>query len=374
MSEPKVAELWRRVGLQISAGPVATLLIKDQTAFHAEQDALYQAGLARSPGQPRDDTSTRGNGQHGSCPIVCNPLSTAYGTTAAKDRLTIIAGLTKQRPRCLLVHAEALGSLAACGLATVRRRQVGPLPWGGLLDAVTLQALLETPRPALGPQQRQGSLDATAVAAYHADRELPGGRLLGGDDAPQLTLVTEAVALCWVHAGRHDKKLVPYVPSHRALVEDCVPRFWTYDDQGLAYREPPRLEEAARLDGECAARFATVTGSQALDERRARTRAKKACLLLVRVPPAMPLHTNPAALGARARVRKRDGSFGPRPHEGATAWDPFMTLAETATKRGVSFYHSIRDRVSSTSQMPALADLMEERAKILNRGASWHTS
>ena len=194
------------------------------------------------------------------------------------------------------------------------------------------------------------------------------------DDAPQLTLVPEELALCWVHAGRHDKKLVPYVPSHRALVEDFVQRFWTYYDQLLAYREQPKLEAAARLDGEFEALFSTVTGDQALDERIARTRAKKACLLLVLVHPEIPLHNNPAELGARARVRKRDVSFGPRTHEGATAWDTFMTLAETATKLGVSFYHYIRDRVSSTYQMPALADLIEERAKILNLGASWNTS
>ena len=51
-----------------------------------------------------------------------------------------------------------------------------------------------------------------------------------------------------------------------------------------------------------------------------------------------------------------------------------MTLAETATKLGVSFYHSIHDRVSGAYQMPALADLIEERAKVLNLGVSWNTS
>ena len=42
-----------------------------------------------------------------------------------------------------------------------------------------------------------------------------------------------------------------------------------------------------------------------------------------------------------------------------------MTLAVTATKLGVSFYHYIHDRVSGAYQMPALADLIEERAKDL---------
>src|SRR6516165_2895618 len=327
MSEPKVAELLRSVGVQISAGQVSNLLIKDQTAIHAEKDALSQAGLASSPWQHLDDTSTRVNGQNGYCHIVCNPLYTAYFTTAGKDRLTIIDVLTNHRPRCFLVNEEALGYLEAFGLSTVRRRQVGQLPCGVRMDDVTMQAVLETHLPALGPQQRKWILDATAVAAYHADLGFPVVRLLVCDDAPQFTVVTEELALCWVHEGRHYKKLVPYVPSH-----------------------------------------------QALDERIAKTRTKKSCLLMVLAHPEIPLHNNPAELGARARVRKRDVSFGPRTREGAKAWDTFMTLAATATKLGVSFSHYIHDRVSGAFQMPSLADLIAERAKVLNLGASWDTS
>ncbi len=39
---------------------------------------------------------------------------------------------------------------------------------------------------------------------------------------------------------------------------------------------------------------------------------------MVLAHPEIPLHNNPAELGARARVRKRDVSFGPRTREGAT--------------------------------------------------------
>src|SRR2546425_2483466 len=198
MSEPKVAELLRSVGVRISDGQVSNLLIKDQAAFHAEKDALYQAGLASSPWQHLDDTSTRGNGQNGACHIVCNPLATAYLTTTAKDRLTIIDVLTNHRPRRFLVNAEALGYLEALGLSTVRHRQVGQLPCGVLMDDVTMQAVLETHLPGLGPPQRKWVLDATAGAAYHADLEFPVGRLLVCDDAPQFTVVTGAPARCWV--------------------------------------------------------------------------------------------------------------------------------------------------------------------------------
>jgi hypothetical protein len=374
MSEPKVAELLRSVGIRISDGQVSNLLIKDQAAFHGEKDALYQAGLASSPWQHLDDTSTRVNGQNGYCHIVCNPLYTAYFTTTAKDRLTVIDVLTNHRPRHFLVNEEALGSVEAFGLSAVRRRQLEHIPRDVIMEEATMQRLLETHLPGLGPQQQKWLLDATAVAAYHAELEFPVVRLLVCDDAPQFTLVTAELALCWVHEGRHYKKLMPSIPYHQALLETFVQRFWTYYDQLLAYREQPTPEEAARLDGEFEALFSTITGYRALDERIAKTRAKKGCLLMVLAHPEIPLHNNPAELGARARVRKRDVSFGPRTREGAKAWDTFMTLAATATKLGVSFYHYIHDRVSGAYEIPALADLILERAKDLTLGASWNTS
>jgi hypothetical protein len=83
MSEPKVVELLRNVGVQITKGQVSNLLMKDQARFHTEQDAIYQAGWPSRLWQHPDDMSTRVNSQKGSCHIVCNPLYTAYVTMPA---------------------------------------------------------------------------------------------------------------------------------------------------------------------------------------------------------------------------------------------------------------------------------------------------
>ena len=165
MSAPQVAALWRSVGVQIADGQVSHLLSKGQAPFHAEKEARYQAGLARRPWPHLDATRTRVNGQHGSCHIVCHPLSTASFTTAAKDRLPILDGLTHHRPRRLLVNAEAVGFREACGVSAVRRQQVEQRPAGTIVDEATMPALLETALPGVGPQQRQWILDAPAVAA-----------------------------------------------------------------------------------------------------------------------------------------------------------------------------------------------------------------
>ena len=73
-SEPKIREFFENVGIQISAGEISNLLIKKQDDFHAEKDAVYEAGLRSSPWQQTDDTVTQANGQNQHCHIVCNPV------------------------------------------------------------------------------------------------------------------------------------------------------------------------------------------------------------------------------------------------------------------------------------------------------------
>jgi hypothetical protein len=373
MSEPKILEFFQHVGVQISDGTVSNLLIKDQTAFHIEKDAAYLAGLRSSPWQHLDDTATRVNGQHHHCHIVCNPLHTTYHTTPAKDRLTILDVLCNGAPRTFRLDDDALAYLDALGLAPVRRQQVVQLPRDQALDEATLLRLLDEHLPGVGTQSRKWIMEALAVSAYHAQSEVPVVRLLVCDDAPQFHWVTDDLALCWVHEGRHYKKLTPCVALHQRHVDTFLQAFWSYYHDLRRYQAQPTAAERGRLEAAFDTMCTTRTGYEALDARIALTRAKKAQLLAVLDHPEIPLHNNPAELGARQRVRKRDVSFGPRTAEGAKAWDTFMSLAATTKKLGVSFYHYIHDRISGANQVPPVADIIDERAHDLNLGASWVT-
>lgn len=371
MSEPKILEFFQYVGIHISHGTISNLLIKDHDAFHAEKDAVYLAGLRSSPWQHLDDTATRVNGQNQHCHIVCNPLYTTYHTTAAKDRLTILDVLSNGQPRRFLLDDDALAYVDALGIAKRRRKQLRQLPRNQMLDETTVEGLLTEHLPGVGVQTRKRILEALAVSAYHAQTEVPVVRLLVCDDAPQFTWLTDELALCWVHAGRHYKKLMPCVAMHKALRDQFLTKFWAYYHELRQYQEHPTEEERVRLERAFDRLFATRTGYAALDERIMMTGAKKAELLVMLRHPEVPLQNNPAELGARQRVRKRDVSFGPRTAEGSRAWDTFMSLAATTKKLGVSFYHYIHDRISETNQLPPLADLIDEHASVLTLGASW---
>ena len=85
-------------------------------------------------------------------------------------------------------------------------------------------------------------------------------QLLLTDDAPQFLGVTAETALCWVHEGRHYKKLLPYLPQYQARLKGFLTRFWAYYHELLAYAAAPSPAERDRLSAAFTALFATTTG------------------------------------------------------------------------------------------------------------------
>jgi hypothetical protein len=371
MSEAAILTLVRSVGVRISAGQVSNLLIHGQDAFHAEQAAVYEAGLRSSPWQHGDDTATRVNGQYWHCHVMDNPLYTADFTLPRKDRLTVLDVLRGGVPRAFRVNEEALSYLATLGVPPAVTDVVAGWPRDQDLPEDAVDALLVAELPRLGDPPRRWVREALAVAAYQAQSAWPVVRALACDDAPQFKGLTEDIALCWVHEGRHYQKLTPCLAHHERLLRRFRTRFWAFYAELLASREHPTPEDCRRLSRRFDRLFATSTGYRALADQIAKTRTKKRFLLAVLAHPELPLHNNPAELAARRRVRKRDVSFGPRTAAGTRAWDTFQSLVATAQKLGVSFYHFLQDRLTQAGQIPPLAQLIEERAPALQLGSSW---
>jgi len=371
MTEPKILELLGYANIQISPGQISNMLLKGQAVFHTESDAVFEAGLRSSPSQHIDDTTTRVNGQNQNCHILCNPVYTAFRTRPHKDRLTILDVLRNGRSRIFLMNTEGLSYLEGLSLSKATRQTLQSWQDGIVLNEIDFIARLNKDLPDLPVQQRKTIIDAAAVAAYHAEIGFPVIQTLICDDAPQFNWLTPSMMLCWIHEGRHYKKLIPVVAHHQELLKDFLKRFWEFYHRLLDYHEQPSQEAAINLETEFGKLFTTQTGYSELDKRLAKTLAKKEALLLVLKHPELPLHNNPAELAARFRVRKRDISFGPRTDDGKNAWDTFMTLTATCKKLGISFYEYIRDRVTKAKSIPPLAELIQKRANELNLGWSY---
>ena len=373
-SEPKILEFFENVGIQISAGEISNLLIKKQESFHAERDAVCEAGLQSSPWQQTDDTLTRVDGQNQHCHVVCNPVYTSYHTRAGKERLSVLDVLHNGRKRLFRLNEEAIGYLGGTKWSKAAGRIIQSWKSEQDLEETSFLERLDVGLPKLSKQQRKILIDAATVAAYHAQKDYPVVQALVCDDAPQFNWLGKEMMLCWVHEGRPYKKLMPVIALHRELLADILKRFWKYYDQLLDYRQTPTKEERLRLEKEFDVLFSSHTGYDALDQRIAKTQAKKDSLLLVLKYPELPLHNNASELGVRQRVRKRDVSFGPRTENGVRSWDTFATLTETAKKLDVSFYRYLHDRISVNNQIPLLADLVLKRAKELNLGWSFSST
>lgn len=362
MTEPKIQEFLTNFGIQISAGQISNLLSQPDPTWQREKEAIYQAGLGSSQWQHLDETGTRVNGVNHYCHIVCNPLYTAYFTRPAKDRLTVISILQNQSEPQFLFNQETPTWLSGFAIPQWAQRQISQWPQGILLSRAELEQWVHSQLGRLNEQQQARVYEAAALSAYYQQTTWPIIPVLLSDEARQYTAIARQQALCWVHEGRHYKKLSPYLAYHQQLLTDFRGRFWEFYHQLQQYRTNPATDLADRLRTDFDTLFSTITGYDLLDQQIATTKTKKDRLLKVLDYPLIPLHNNPAELAARQRVRKRDISFGPRTQAGVTAWDTLMSLAATAKKLDVSFFAYVYDRVAEKFLLPSLAELIQLRS------------
>ena len=205
-------------------------------------------------------------------------------------------------------------------------------------------------------------MEAGAIAYYHQEIDMPIVKLLLGDDAPQFKLITDELSLCWIHDGRHYKRLSPFVPDHQKELTAFRGRYWSFYRELYKYKKNPSCELANSLSAEFDILFSTKTGYDELDKRIAKSKAKKKELLTVLNHPELPLHNNRSENGARVQKRREDVSLQTKTKEGTEAKDTMMTVVETAKKHSISAFKYIYDRVSKTFKMPSLAKLIRTKA------------
>ena len=80
--------------------------------------------------------------------------------------------------------------------------------------------------------------------------------------------------------------------------------------------------------------------------------------------PFLPLHNNDSELAARKQARYRDIHLQNKNKKGLSAKDTFMTITQTARKLAVNLYDYIHDRLTKNYNMPSLATLIIQNARI----------
>jgi hypothetical protein len=362
MSSPKILEFFGNFGVQISNCTLSNLLIKNQNLFHEEKKNLVEAGLEATSYQQMDDTGARVKGENHHTHILCNPFFTAYFTRQRKDRLTVLDILKNGRPLTYMLNQETFCLMKQLRVDEKHIQTLGILASEKAYSKKKMLKRLKAKLSYVPDRTLAKILEAAAIAAYHAETGFPVVKIIVVDDAPQFKLLTGALSLCWIHDGRHYKKLTPVIKNHQQALQDFLTEYWNYYRQLLRYKETPSETLAKQLADNFDTLFSTRTGYEALDDRILKTQAKKQHLLLVLKHPELPLHNNASELGARVQVRKRDVSLHTMTDEGTRANDTFLTLAETCKKLGVSAYAYFFDRIQKSFQLPLLADLIRQQA------------
>jgi len=362
MTEPALKRFLETHGLYISSGTLSKIITNDVEIFHSEKTAIVNAGLEATDYQHLDDTGSRVNGKNYHTHVLCNPFFTAYFTLPTRDRLAAIEVLSNGK-LIFCLDEEAYQLMKELGLSDkwlnrLRALNIEPTP----KTPAEMDALIQLLFPKKHRHQTNQKLirEVAAIVAY----QRYGGqtKILLTDGALQFQLITEHQGLCWVHEGRHYKKLNPVLAMHREALEDFRQLFWDFYRELQNFKKRPTQEEAERLSAAFDEIFSRKTDYQDLDDRIASTLSNKKKLLLVLRFPYLPLHNNPAELGARVQARKRDISLQTKNAEGTKSKDTLMTIVETAKKLGVNTFRYIYDRLSGKYEMPSLADLIRQRS------------
>ncbi len=364
MTQPAIKRFLATFSIKISKSTISKMLTEGHDDFHQEKEEIVNAGLEATRYQHIDDTSSRVNGKNHYTHVLCNPYYTAFFTRPKKDRLTLLEILCRDELK-FEFNDETYNLMIDLGLPNKRLGELKAFIEYGVLTRDEIDGYLKKiyPNPKKHSTNRRIISEASAIVYYHNSKYAIEHLLC--DDAPQFNKIAKHKVLCWIHEGRHYKKLNPVIPPHRVALDAFIERFWDYYSSLLAYKEILSLALAQQLSEEFTQLFSTTTSYDVLDRRIATTLKKQGSLLLVLVYSFLPLHNNPAELGARVQARMRDINLQTISENGTKTKDTFATIVQTARKLGVNIYDYIYDRVSKAFNMTSLADLIIEKTSLI---------
>lgn len=277
MSLKTILDLFESSGIEITIGTLSNMVLSVGESLSSEREEIHQSGIAHGLYTSSDTTLDRYNGANHHAHIFCNQWFTTYYTRSSKDRQTIVDLLRCEKERMYLLNAEGLG---LCKTLKASKKALAPLEGKSFetpKTEVEFAAFLQLHLSSLKEKEFQSCqkriYEAGYLAAYYQEGNL--GVFLS-DNVPLPiaignNLITLLTALCWIHAGRHFKKLNPTTALYQEQLENFVVQFWVYYDSLLIYKENPTPKLKEQLDKYFDVLFSIQTDYDLLDDRIRKT-------------------------------------------------------------------------------------------------------
>jgi hypothetical protein len=357
VTQPLLLGQLREWGVDISAGQLSAIITEVDEHFHAEKEALLQAGLELSSYIHVDDTTARHQGHNGYCTHIGNERFAYFASTDSKSRINFLELLRAGRGHYVL-NDDALAYMLAQNLPAAARALLA----GHARMTFNSKA------------QWLSTLSGLGITAPRHVRIATEGALLGcvlehatvrnlviiSDDAGQFNVLTHA--LCWIHAERVFVKLVGFNEAQRAALDAVRSEIWELYAELKAYKNAPCEAHKAHIEARFDALCATRTCFASLNKALQRMHRNKAELLLVLARPDIALQNNLSEQDIRDYVKKRKISGSTRSEQGRRCRDTFASIKKTCRKNTISFWAYLNDRLRNAHQIPQLGELLRQRA------------
>ena len=363
VTQPLIHEELLDLGIDISTGQIDRLLTEGHEQFHEEKDSLLPAAREVSSYFQADDTSARHLGKNGYTTVIANPLFASFTTTASKSRVNFLKLLRVPHEQYVW-NEDALIYAKSQGLSLELRARLTSATWKGTRIFSSDKAW-ERQLAAWKIRSDEPRRIVTEAALFGTlmHYELYVGQPLLSDDAGQFKISSLLHALCWLHAERSIRKLIPVSPREQEAVDGVRDAVWKYYQRLRAYRESPTPQRKAALERDFDRLFRRRTGFADLNEALRRIHEKRDDLLLVLERPEIPLHNNLSESDIREWAKRRKISAGTRSELGRRCRDTFISLKKTCRKLNVSFWRYLQDRISGVREILALPELLRQAAQ-----------
>jgi len=365
VSQAKVhAELKDR-GILISEGEIHNIIIDTASTLKKEYHNIAKAGIATAQDIRVDDTGARHKGKNAASLMIQNDFFTHLVTSSGKSRKNFLLALRGNYSDYVIdEHAleyikqynpkqELLKKLMLLMDITCDDEQ----QWSMLLEKHDIT------------DKNTGAnflkvIEEAALLGSAISHGFSPNTVILSDGAKQYAIATHA--LCWIHAERAIRKLIPNSETEAKEIEDIRDQIWKYYKELKQYQSSPNQDDKINLTEKFDKLFGQRVDSNQLSIVLNSFRKKKLELLRVLDHPHVPLHNNSTEQDIRKAVIKRKISGGTRSEQGKIARDIFISLIGTCRKNNISPLSFIRDRIANSGKIPCLAEIILRKVNFAN--------